>query len=57
MVCPPYWFAATAMEICVVMVQAVRKLFGVSIRLPLMTVPFSSMSFRFIKQQLNSRCR
>ena len=39
--------------ICVVTVQATWKDLGVSIFLPLITVPFVSMSSKLIKQQLN----
>ena len=39
--------------ICVVTVQAVVKDLGVSTAFPFITVPLSSISSRFIKQQLN----
>ena len=50
---PPYWPLATWAMICVVTVQATWKDFGVSIFLPLMTVPLASMSSRLMRQQLN----
>ena len=54
--CPPYWLLATCATICVVTLQAVKKLCGFSIIVSLMTVPFCSMSSRLIKSQLCSFC-
>ncbi len=49
---PPYWLEATWATICVAMLQAVAKLWGRSMRVPVMTVPFCSMSSRFTRSQL-----
>ena len=38
--CPPYWLLATCATICVVTLQAVKKLCGFSISVWLITVPF-----------------
>ena len=56
MLCPPYWLEATCAMICVAMLQAVEKLCGFSIRVPLMTVPFCSMSSRLTRSQLCICC-
>ena len=53
MLWPPYWPLATCAMICVVTVHATWKDLGVSIFLPLITVPFWSMSSRLMRQQLN----
>ena len=50
--CPPYWLLATCAMICVAMLQAVEKLCGFSIFVPLMTVPFCSISSRLTRSQL-----
>ena len=52
MLWPPYWQEATWAMIWVAMLQAVEKLWGFSMRVPLMTVPFWSMSSRFTRSQL-----
>ncbi len=52
--CPPYWLEATWAMIWVVTLQAVKKLWGFSIMVWLMTVPFCSMSSRLIRSQLCS---
>ena len=54
--CPPYWLLATCATICVVTLHAVKKLCGFSIIVSLMTVPFCSISSRFTRSQLCSRC-
>ena len=53
---PPYWFEATCAMICVAMLHAVEKLFGFSIIVPEMTVPFCSMSSRLTRSQLCICC-
>ena len=55
--CPPYCEDATDAIICVVIVQAVWKDLGLSIILPFITVPFSSISLIFIRQQLKMGCK
>ena len=50
--CPPYWLEATWAMIWVAMLQAVEKLWGFSMSVPVMTVPFWSMSARFTRSQL-----
>ena len=50
--CPPYCEQATAAMICVTTVQATWKLLGLSISLPFITVPLSSMSPMLMRQQL-----
>ena len=54
--CPPYCELAICAIACVAMLQAVEKLFGVSIIVSLITVPFWSMSSRFTRQQLCICC-
>ena len=54
--CPPYWLDATCAMICVAMLHAVENECGRSIVVPLMTVPFCSMSSRFTRSQLCIRC-
>ena len=49
---PPYWLEATWAMIWVAMLQAVEKLWGFSMRVPEMTVPFWSMSSRLTRSQL-----
>ena len=49
---PPYWLEATCAIICVAILHAVEKLCGRSISVPVITVPFCSMSSRFTKSQL-----
>ena len=49
---PPYWLEATWATIWVAMLQAVAKEWGFSIMVPVMTVPFCSMSSRFTRSQL-----
>ena len=39
MLWPPYWLLATCATICVAMLQAVEKLCGFSMSVPVMTVP------------------
>ena len=53
---PPYWQEATWAMIWVAMLQAVEKLWGFSIMVPLMTVPFCSISSRFTRSQLCICC-
>ena len=50
--CPPYWELATCAIICVATLQAVEKLFGFSIIVSEITVPFCNISSRFTKSQL-----
>ena len=54
--CPPYWLDATCAMICVAMLHAVENECGRSIVVPLITVPFCSMSSRFTRSQLCIRC-
>ena len=54
--CPPYWLEATCAMIWVAMLHAVEKLCGRSMSVPVMTVPFSSMSSRFTRSQLCMCC-
>ena len=49
---PPYWLEATQEMIWVVTVQATWKLLGLSISLPFIMVPLSSISPMLIRQQL-----
>ena len=56
MLWPPYWLLATCAMIWVAMLQAVEKECGFSIMVPLMTVPFCSMSSRFTRSQLCMCC-
>ena len=49
---PPYWLDATWAMICVAMLHAVEKLWGFSIMVPEITVPFWSMSSRLTRSQL-----
>ena len=51
--CPPYCELATEEIICVIIVHATWKLFGLSISFPFITVPLSSISLILIRQQLN----
>ena len=50
---PPYCEDATEAIICVTTVHATWKDLGLSIILPFITVPLSSISSIFIRQQLN----
>ena len=54
--CPPYWLLATCAMIWVAMLQAVEKECGRSIKVPVITVPFCSMSSRFTRSQLCICC-
>ena len=54
--CPPYWLEATCAMIWVAMLQAVEKECGRSIMVPVMTVPFCSMSSRLTRSQLCMCC-
>ena len=49
---PPYWLEATCAIIWVAILHAVEKLCGRSISVPVITVPFCSMSSRFTRSQL-----
>ena len=53
---PPYWLEATCATIWDVTVQAVIKECGRSIFVPLIQVPFQSISSRLIKSQLCICC-
>ncbi len=52
MLCPPYWELAIWAMAWVATLHAVEKLFGRSIMVSLITVPFWSMSSKFTRQQL-----
>jgi len=52
----PYWLLATFSIICDITKHAISKLFGVSIVIPFITVPFSSMSCNLIKLLLQIGC-
>ena len=49
---PPYWLEATQAMIWVVTVQATWKLLGLSMSLPFIMVPLSSISLMLMRQQL-----
>ena len=54
--CPPYWELAIWAMLWVAILQAVSKLFGLSIMVSLITVPFCSISSKLTRQQLCICC-
>ena len=53
---PPYCELATCAIACVAILQAVEKLWGLSIFVSLITVPFCNISAKFTRQQLCICC-